>query len=169
MEKYNFHNNVDTDTQNYFLASLRKLRVVIWVHIYGFTVVDTKFHMLDMSVKISQTGCAANPQFCKIFAKNCKKMKELDRDGGRAIPCTSLYPQMVSYHNTSQWGIQGGTWDAFPLSVQFLPLTCNFCQKKLSNNRLAPRPLGLAPTSGKSWIRHWWFMITYNDSYGHQW
>ena len=51
--------------------------------------------------------------------------------------------------------LRGGARDARPPGLKFLHFHAVF-GKNWPNNRLAPPPFGVsAPSSGKSWIRHW--------------
>ena len=62
---------------------------------------------------------------------------------------------------TFHWRIQGGARDAYPLGVQILSFSCSFRQKKWINNRLVHPLRELPPPpSGKSWVRHCFYLYT---------
>ena len=104
----------------------------------------TQPHEVSLSWHVQRTEVVAD-----LYNFPDGNWKKLDWDGGGFL-VPPLDPLMTTEGSDSgcSGGSKGGMRDAHPPRVQILSISCSFWEN------LAKSYVG-APSSGKSWIRHW--------------
>ena len=121
----------------------------------SITIIRLQWRIQDFSDRAakSQSGCA-NLLFCKLFAKNCMKMKQFGPEAHvQGAPWIRQWFVITSMVLCSGGSKSRGHQGPAPSRSKFFHFHA-FFGKILENNRLAHLFRELAPPYGKSWISH---------------